>query len=235
MLTKRSGREKFATLTLSLAPAQIGYDYEYRTPEFTIYNVRPPVLPLSFTMATTTLLADSHLQKLLSAANTASEPTPQPAHFHELATTVLYNLQHQQDWCDLFIHTMSPVTGEALARPMISGLPPRRAYVHPDEQAEILKREHETGEVVQQAAEQEWVLPTHLAEKWSLRQFADIFNSIGTLPPSGDLPQSDSSSETVSKWRGHNRQKRVLLATLHDDSTIVYYIVHDGIVKPRQN
>lgn len=117
---------------------------------------------------------------------------------------------------------------------MISGLPPRRAYVHSDEQAEILKREHETGQVVQQAVEQEWVLPTHLAEKWSLRQFAEIFDSINTLP-ADDLAESDSSSESVSKWRGHNRQKRVLLATLHDDSTIVYYVVHDGIVKPRQN
>jgi len=27
----------------------------------------------------------------------------------------------------------------------------------------------------------------------------------------------------------------VLLATLHDDSTVVYYVMHDGIVKPRQN
>jgi len=26
-----------------------------------------------------------------------------------------------------------------------------------------------------------------------------------------------------------------LLATLTDDSTVVYYIMHDGIVKPRQN
>jgi len=29
--------------------------------------------------------------------------------------------------------------------------------------------------------------------------------------------------------------KRVLLATVSDDSTIVYYIVHEGLVKPRQN
>lgn len=29
--------------------------------------------------------------------------------------------------------------------------------------------------------------------------------------------------------------KRVLLATVEEDSTVVYYVVHDGIVKPRQN
>ena len=180
----------------------------------------------------------SHLQRLLAPASLASTATtpPQLAHLHELATTVLYNLQHQQDWSDLLLHTVSPVTGKPLARPLISGLPPRRAYVHPDEQAEILKTEHDTGVVVEQAPEQEWVLPTHLVEKWSLRQFADIFDSISTLPPSdADMQDAGTSQEIASKWRGHNRQKRVLLATLHDDSTIVYYIVHDGIVKPRQN
>ena len=115
-------------------------------------------------------------------------------------------------------------------------MPPRRAYVHPDEQAEILKTEHETGVVVEQAPEQEWILPTHLAEKWSLRQFADIFDSISTLPPfDADVQDAQTSQKIASKWRGHNRKKRFLLATLHDDSTIVYYIVHDGIVKPRQN
>jgi tRNA-splicing endonuclease subunit Sen15 len=35
-----------------------------------------------------------------------------------------------------------------------------------------------------------------------------------------------------NEWR---TTKRLLLATLDDDSTVVYYIVHDGIVKPRQN
>jgi tRNA-splicing endonuclease subunit Sen15 len=35
-----------------------------------------------------------------------------------------------------------------------------------------------------------------------------------------------------NEWR---KTKRILLATLDDDSTVVYYIVHDGIVKPRQN
>ena len=70
--------------------------------------------------------------------------------------------------------------------------------------------------------EREWVLPTHLREKWSLRRFAEVFDAIGEVPPGGK----------EGKRRGG---KRVLLATVADDSTIVYYIVHDGIVKPRQN
>lgn len=47
--------------------------------------------------------------------------------------------------------------------------------------------------------------------------------------------QEDGEEIVGGKWQGENRQKRILLATLHDDSTIVYYIMHDGIVKPRQN
>jgi tRNA-splicing endonuclease subunit Sen15, fungi type len=37
-----------------------------------------------------------------------------------------------------------------------------------------------------------------------------------------------------NKWR-ITQPKRVVMAILDDDSTVVYYIVHDGVVKPRQN
>ena len=75
----------------------------------------------------------------------------------------------------------------------------------------------------------EWVLPTHLKEKWSLRRFAEVFDAVGERPPSGE---EGDEGEGLEKRRGG---KRVLLATVSDDSTVVYYIVHDGIVKPRQN
>lgn len=157
-----------------------------------------------------------------------------PAHLHHLASTVLHNLQYQHDWTSLVIHTHSTVTNLPFPRPIVSGLPPRRAYIHPDEQAEILKAEHETGESIEQHPEQEWVLPTHLAEKWSLAKFTAVFDALDTVPPTDDDSQVEEST-VGQKWRGKNRQKRLLLATLHDDSTVVYYIMHDGIVKPRQN
>jgi len=101
---------------------------------------------------------------------------------------------------------------------------------------EILKAEHETGETIAQHAEREWVLPTHLGEKWSLHSFAEVFDAIDTMPPADEEEEVDEDVTRVGqKWRGQNRQKRLLLATLHDDSTVVYYIMHDGIVKPRQN
>jgi len=112
-------------------------------------------------------------------------------------------------------------------------------YVHPDEQVEILKAEHETGIHIVQRPEREWVLPLHLSEKWNLRAFAELFDAIDTLPPHDDgevMDYHDQLDWQVGKnWHGDRRQKRVLLAILHDDSTVVYYIMHDGIVKPRQN
>lgn len=189
-------------------------------------------------------MADNHpaaplyLQGLLDeavAASSSSDTNNQPAYLHKLATTIAYNLEHQHEWTNIDIHTVSPVTGQPLARPLVSGLPPKRAYVHPDEQAEIVKIEHATKSKVPQNPELEWVLPTHLGESWSLRQFAETFDSITTVPPTASEAPVDDPSIAGYQFRGNNRKKRLLLATLHDDSTVVYYIVHDGLMKPRQN
>lgn len=108
--------------------------------------------------------------------------------------------------------------------------------MHPDEQAEILKAEHDSGTGFVQYPEREWILPTHVAEKWSLEKFAAVFDAIDTVPSVEGTPDDPIQQiEVGQKWRGKDRQKRLLLATLHDDSTVVYYIMHDGIVKPRQN
>jgi len=116
-------------------------------------------------------------------------------------------------------------------------LPPRRIYVHPDDQVEELKNGLVDGQL---EAEREWVLPTHLQEKWSLRRFAEVFDSIGEEPKANEHEPKDPSSqvrnaEQVQPSKKRRGGKRLLLATLGDDSTVVYYIVHDGIVKPRQN
>ncbi|PQE13116.1 tRNA-splicing endonuclease subunit protein [Rutstroemia sp. NJR-2017a BBW] len=176
----------------------------------------------------------SALQRILdSQLSDSSEPIHPPYLLH-LAAVVLHNLQYQHDWTSLTIHTHSTLTNLPLPRPIVSGLPPKRAYIHPDEQVEILKAEHDTGESIMQVPELEWVLPTHLEEKWSLAQFSSIFDALETVP-SGEGVEKIDESAVGARWQGKNRQKRILLATLHDDSTVVYYIMHDGIVKPRQN
>lgn len=172
------------------------------------------------------------------------------SHYTSLAKSILFNLQYEQEWSSLHIHYNSPLTPYApLPRPLISGYPRTRIYVHPDEQIELLAREKK-GEKVEQKVEREWVLPSHLREKWSLKKFAECFDAVGEEPPSDDKDKAGSA-----KARGHDKSdettqddesmdngpqsspsgKRMLLATLSDDSTVVYYIVHDGIVKPRQN
>ncbi len=132
-------------------------------------------------------------------------------------------------------------------RILLSGLPPRRMYIHPDEQVDILRAERALGhgQRIPQPPEFEWVLPVHLAETPSVGLFASVFDSIGALPP-GALEGADRESDDGSEgsdddttkwkqWRGEKRAKRLLLAVVQDDSTVVYYFMHDGIVKPRQN
>jgi len=178
----------------------------------------------------------SSLQENIDASKGAIQTSPHPAYLHHLASTILHNLQYHHDWSSLSIHTHSTHTNLPLPRPIISGLPPKRAYIHPDEQVEILKSEHQSSQSIEQVPEREWVLPTHLQEKWSLAKFAEVFNVLDTVPPSISAAAIEEEERVVGfQWRGKKRQQRLLLATLDDDSTVVYYIMHDGIVKPRQN
>lgn len=159
-----------------------------------------------------------------------------------LALQIQYNLQYQHYWTDLHVHTHSPLTNKPLPRPLVSGLPPQRIYVHPDEQVELLKEadgRRKAGKStakdstlqVKAESEREWILPTRLNEKWSLRRLAEVFDAIDFVPPA---PEDATFAQTAphNPWR---TTKRVLLGTVDSDSTVVYYIIHDGVVKPRQN
>ena len=162
-------------------------------------------------------------------SNTPAKSSPHNSHYSNLASQILHNLQYQHDWTSLQTHTHSPLSQSPLARPLVSGNPPRRIYVHPDEQVEMLTAGVKETDV---PLEREWVLPTHLREKWSLRKFAEVFDAVGKIPP-GEGDVEHSGDVEVEKVRRGG--KRVLLAIVGDDSTVVYYIVHDSIVKPRQN
>lgn len=157
-------------------------------------------------------------------------------HVEALAKIVLNNLENQHDWTGTKIHTQPD-----LPRPLIYGLPPKRLYVHPDEQIETIKVEKDRSERITQTPEFEWVLPLHLAEKWSPAQFAAVFDALEPIPPcdgsNGDESPDgkDDPLAQLKLWRGPKRGKRILLATIQDDSTITYYFMHDGLVKPRQN
>ncbi|ORY17950.1 tRNA-splicing endonuclease subunit Sen15, partial [Clohesyomyces aquaticus] len=182
--------------------------------------------PLQSLVDDPTMLSTSHLPSL-----------------HALAVQVQYNLQYQHSWTDLRLHTHSPTANEPLPRPLLSGLPPERLYVHPDEQIQLLKdaerrrkaKQKEGEDIgildVQARPELEWLLPTRLGEKWTLRRLSEVFNVITAVPPEPDATDKDDHRPT-NPWRA---TKRLVLATVGSDSTVVYYIVHDGVVKPRQN
>lgn len=85
-----------------------------------------------------------------------------------------------------------------------------------------------------------------------MAKFAAVFDCIDAvpLPPGGGSGGGGSGGGTIENKgeggeEGEMRKtigvgtrrggKRVLLGTIGDDSTIVYYLVHEGVVKPRQN
>lgn len=145
---------------------------------------------------------DSQPHISTSGMEPAQDPTA------NVTLTVVGNLEGQHDWTQLEIRDT------AGGRPLVRGLPPRRLYTHPDDQIAALEHQHRTGTPLDQEPEQEWVLPVHLSEKWTLRDFAKVFDSIDATSPRG---------------------KRIVLATVHSDSTVIYYLMHEGTVKPRQN
>lgn len=189
----------------------------------------------------------SPLQSLCDDANLQHLPGPnshQPS-LHTLALQIQHNLQYQHSWTDLHIHTHSPATKELLPRPLLSGLPPSRLYVHPDEQIELLKQADQekasnaspadgrkTAQQLLDDPEREWVLPTRLSEKWTLHRLHDIFCAVTVLPPNPETAAEEEEADDPNPWR---TTKRVLLATATTDSTVAYYFIHEGAVKPRQN
>ncbi|KAI5969477.1 SEN15 [Candida margitis] len=69
-------------------------------------------------------------------------------------------------------------------------------------------------------------------------------NAVSSEPNSNRLSHSNyfSPSSPFSKWKpidkttnGKGRVDRITIALINDDGTIVYYFIHDGITKPRQN
>lgn len=153
------------------------------------------------------------------------------------ASSVLENLRDQHHWTDTQTHTHTPDGSKILPRTLISGMPPKRIYIHPDEQAEAIEIDRQTGRKPEgaQEPEHEWVLPVHVDEKWTMARFAEVFDAIEPLPPQAPRTTAPELGPSGKDWRGADRLKRVLMAMVHDDSTVVYYIMHDGIVKPRQN
>ncbi|CAK7274440.1 hypothetical protein SEPCBS119000_006171 [Sporothrix epigloea] len=153
-----------------------------------------------------------------------------------LVDIVHNNLVNQQDWTRMRVHDAA---SSKFPRMLLSGLPPRRLYIHPDEQIEVLRAERKlgNGQRIAQPPELEWIMPMHLAETPTVSLLAAVFDSISAVPPTDEIEEikDDSAAEEWKAWRSSRRGKRLLLAVVQDDSSVTYYFMHDGIVKPRQN
>ncbi|KAK5090139.1 hypothetical protein LTR05_000309 [Lithohypha guttulata] len=199
-----------------------------------------------------TNLQPSAITTLLENASTKS---PREA----LAIEALHNLQYQHRWTDLKLFTVlsptsssntsTPTSSPSRTRPrgrsqspaqsvvyLISGLPPRHLYIHPDMQKWLI-RNNVTDEDVD--VQREWVLPLSLGERWSLRQFCWVFDGLPErevlrLSKDGSV---DTEDEADFEWKDSKRALLGMLAHngMGGDGTIAYYIMQEGEVKPRQN
>ena len=120
-----------------------------------------------------------------------------------------------------------------MPRPLLTGTPPRPLYTHPDVQVALIKTRKVEADL---PIEPVVVCPAHISEGgWSLERLSRVFDALprpvrsGLREVLGDVKVNGKGVEEL------DREKRVLLAVVEADSTVVYYWVHDGIVKPRQN
>jgi hypothetical protein len=189
-----------------------------------------------------------------------------------LTTQVVHNLQHQHLWTSLRIHTSAAdfitlsdfqnLPSTATPTPLISGIPPHRAYTHPDEQLYMLELGLRDDDL---EPERVFVLATTQAQSWTLRKLAAVFDglpqpgTVETTPPDDtttangqqhveDVKSDGGKAAKLAQYYERRREamvskewggKRLLLAvvdrTMGGDGTVVYYVVQEGNVKPRQN
>lgn len=198
----------------------------------------------------------SALTTLIESASASGNPLA--------ATTlqVLHNLQHQHLWTSLQIHDIPTSQNPGSARPdpspqdavrsLISGIPPHRIYTHPDEQLYLLDKGLREDDL---KPERMFVIPTSQGQAWSLRRMAAAFDALsdirvgaedetGTFGENADPEKAQKLKEYYARREEALATKewgsqRMLLAMVDKgmggEGTVVYYVVQEGEVKPRQN
>lgn len=73
--------------------------------------------------------------------------------------------------------------------------------------------------------QREWVIPVETHKKWSIKEWAEIFQGIDER-----LKSSPTLAGTFS-----GQVNRLVMACLTNDGTIVYYFVNRGVTKPKKN
>ncbi|KAK5055106.1 hypothetical protein LTR84_012854 [Exophiala bonariae] len=174
-----------------------------------------------------------------------------------------HHQQHRQTTTSTSTPTSIPILNhEALSSSnvvqLISGLPPRHSYIHPDLQLHLVKHSIPEASL---PVQREFVLPLSTADPWTLRRFCAVFDALSERatvvvnadhspgPPPAVAGVGGGAATRVNGTANrarpiplheHKDQKRVLLGMRAregrgGDGTVVYYIMQEGEVKPRQN
>lgn len=202
-------------------------------------------------------LQPSSLTKLIESTSASQNA------FAATAIQILHNLQHQHFWTSLQIHdleTESNATGSHPLHPsspshdnipiLISGIPPHRVYTHPDEQLYMLEQGLREDDL---KPERLFVIPAAQGQKWSLRRMANAFDVMLKIEVTDEDGSASENVDAVmaKKLDEYYRRRekasltkewgsqRALLAMVDrgngGEGTVVYYVVQEGEVKPRQN
>ncbi|KAJ5678891.1 hypothetical protein N7462_007135 [Penicillium macrosclerotiorum] len=191
----------------------------------------------------------SALTQLIESVSASENP------FAATTIQVLHNLQHQHLWTSLQVHELDAASATNGLSMLISGISPHRVYTHPDEQLYMLEQGIREDDL---PAERLFVVPTAHGQTWSLSRMAAVFDAL----PRAETSSSEDSSltyraedpedpEKAKKLEAYNKRReqaqatnewgsrRVLLAmvdrNMGGEGTVVYYVVQEGEVKPRQN
>lgn len=201
----------------------------------------------------------SSLAKLIDSVSVSGNPVA------ATTIQILHNLQHQHLWTALQIHDISTPPGFTNDDPtspycslhngtiptLISGIPPTRVYTHPDEQLYMLEKGLHEDDLT---PERVFVIPTAQGQSWSLRRMAAVFDAMSEIKVAAEEDESTGGNVNADKARKleeyYKRRekanateewgaKRALLAMVDKgmggEGTVVYYVVQEGEVKPRQN
>ncbi|ODV96196.1 hypothetical protein PACTADRAFT_49586 [Pachysolen tannophilus NRRL Y-2460] len=122
-----------------------------------------------------------------------------------LTKQVKTNLEYYNLWSDLKVYNFDNDSIQLLNGKPLEKLQP----------SESISNDKTRSEQEQQGNDREWIFPIGMDEKLTMSQTDFVFDCIRLVE--------------------NERPKRIIAGMVNNDGTIVYYFIHDGIVRPRKS